>query len=115
MEKAFKISKAFPNIEVVVTRDSVCAADDCDAPHTQTVRMPSFVDPIEFVREIKNRYPLPMISGGRATWTCHLNKTKIAVIAQEWTSPKAKVHELSFLEQNEVHFKYHAQDAPENY
>jgi hypothetical protein len=91
----------------------VCAADDCDAPHKKTVTLPSFLDPADFIREILVRYPLPTISGGAATWTCHLDGEKIAVIAQQWSVPKAMVTEMKFREINELHFKYHAQEQPE--
>jgi len=33
MKQAFQIFKARPQITVVLTRDSVCAGDDCDARH----------------------------------------------------------------------------------
>jgi hypothetical protein len=115
MKKEFAILKHTPKITITVTRDSVCAADDCDAPHEKTVSLPSFIDPIDFIRELLTRYSLPHISGGAATWTCHFNGENIAVIAQQWPSPKAMIAEMAFLETNELHFEYHAQERPDNY
>jgi hypothetical protein len=115
MLQKFVILKSSPKINITVTRDSVCAADDCDAPHKKTVTLPSFLDPIDFIREILVRYSLPQISGGEAARTCHLNGEKIAVIAQQWSFPKATVTEMKFLEINELHFKHHAQEQPEDY
>lgn len=115
MKKQFSILKNKPRINIRVTRDSVCAADDVDAPHDQTISLPSFVNPTDFIRELLVHYSLPQIANGSATWTCHLNKNKIAVVAQQWISPKAITTELEFLDDNELHFKYHAQERPENY
>jgi hypothetical protein len=98
-----------------VTRDSVCAADDCDAPHNEVVTMPSFLNPSDFIREFMIRYSLPMIFGGKATWTCHLNGEKIAVVAQQWTSPKVTTTEIKFIANNKLHFSYHAQVQPEDF
>ena len=115
MQKEFAFLKNSPKISVTVTRDSVCAADDCNAPHEKTVRMLSFLDPIAFIRELLVSYSLPGISGGEATWTCHFNGKKIAVIAQQWASPRSLISEMTFLEKNKMHFEYHAQERPEDY
>jgi hypothetical protein len=110
MKKKFAILKHRPRINIRVTRDSVCAADDVNAPHEKTISLPSFLDPIDFIRELLVLYSLPQISGGSATWTCHLNGRKIAVFAQQWPSPKAIATEMEFLDSNELHFEYHAQE-----
>ena len=39
MKAEFQVLKARPKIPVVLTRDSVCAGDDCDAPHEKTVEV----------------------------------------------------------------------------
>ena len=47
-----------PKIEVKLTRDSVCACDDCDAPH----EVYSFVAPQAFVEQFWTGY-LPSVNG----------------------------------------------------
>lgn len=113
-KKKSAISSSLPTIEVMATRDSVCAADDIDPPHAKVFTMPGFTNPTDFIREVEARYPLPLISGGKATWTCHLNGAKIGVVAQQWTEPKALTAEISHLSSAEVHFKYHAQASPDD-
>lgn len=39
MKVGFQILKATPKIPVVLTRDSVCVGDGCDAPHEKTVEV----------------------------------------------------------------------------
>jgi hypothetical protein len=39
MKAKFRILKSKPKIVIVLTRDSVCAGDDCDAPHEKVVEV----------------------------------------------------------------------------
>ena len=62
-----------------ITRDSVCMADDCDAPHTTTLEILEILTmtssghrKITKIGEViawfdYQRY-LPSVSGGKATW-----------------------------------------------
>lgn len=68
MKAAFRVLKARPRISVVLTRDSVCAGDDCDA-HEKTVEVSSFVDPEVFAREISSGY-LPSVAGRSCLDVC---------------------------------------------
>jgi len=105
MKAEFQILKTRPKIHVKLTRQSVCAGDDCDAPHEKTVETYSFIDPEAFAREISSGY-LPSIAGIGYSWTCVLNGVKIAEISQ--SGIRALVHENSFSEKNHAHFIYHA-------
>jgi hypothetical protein len=105
MKAEFQILKARPKIQVVLTRQSVCAGDDCDAPHEKTVEVYSFVDPEAFTREISSGY-LPSVAGIGHSWTCVLNGVKIAEIIH--SGIRTLVRESPFSEDNRAHFIYHA-------
>jgi hypothetical protein len=105
MKAEFQILKARPKIHVVLTRDSVCAGDDCDAPHEKTVKVHSFIDPGAFARALSTGY-LPSVAGVGHAWTCTLNGAKIAEIRN--SDIQFLVRECTFLEENRVHFIYHA-------
>ena len=105
MKAEFQILKARPKIPVVLTRDSVCAGDDCDAPHEKTVEIYSFVDPEVFAREVSSGY-LPSVAGVGHTWTCELNGVKIAEIGH--SGIRVLVRESPFSEENRAHFIYHS-------
>ena len=115
MKKSFQILKSKPKVNIKVTRDSVCAADDCLAPHEKMILTPSFTDPEELAFQVASKYGLPTISGGEATWICIFNGLKIAVLAQQWTSAKALVSQISYEDKNEIFFEYLAQESPEKY
>ncbi|TBN04894.1 hypothetical protein EYD45_06430 [Hyunsoonleella flava] len=105
MKKEFTILKHKPAIEIRVTRDSVCMADDCFAPHESYITQPSFVNPEAF---IKNLYPgyLPSISGVGHTWECFLNETLIGIILVN--KVVLKVSEIEYEKENHVYFKYNS-------
>ncbi|NUM33324.1 MAG: hypothetical protein HUU50_02170 [Candidatus Brocadiae bacterium] len=75
-------------ITVIATRRSVCAGDDCDAPHEKIFTMEDCCDLLSFTKQILQKYPLPTISGGKATWMLYTRQNPIAVIAQQWPEPK---------------------------
>jgi hypothetical protein len=105
MKAEFQIFKARPKIEVLLTRQSVCAGDDCDAPHEKTVEVYSFLDPEVFAREISSGY-LPSVAGIGHSWTCVLNEIKIAEISH--SGIRALIRENVFSEKNHAHFIYHS-------
>ena len=74
---------------IVIQRDSVCAGDDCDAPH-EIEFLVNDGEPFESVlqRLVTSGY-LPSISGGKATWIVETGKTALAVVAQQW--PEAQL------------------------
>ena len=74
-------------VRVRLTRDSVCAGDDTDAPHEQAFELPFEASWFAFVQALTQRSKLPSISGGHATWVLH-SRVPLAVVAQEWSEPK---------------------------
>jgi hypothetical protein len=103
MKKAFNILKGRPKVSIILTRDSVCAGDDCDAPHERTIAVHSFTDPEALARETSSRY-LPNVAGVGHSWICVLNEVDIAVIRVDGIQPL--VREATFLEENRIHFTY---------
>lgn len=75
---------------LIVWRESVCQADDCDAPHERvfsvsTSSLCSITD-----RLLEARYLAP-IYGGRATWILqsnHCTGRALAVLAPQWSQPR---------------------------
>lgn len=106
-------------MEIYLTRDSVCAGDDGDAPHAQRITLPDGLAFDELVREVLRAAKLPSISGDYATWSlCSI--VPIAVIAQQWTTPRLLQMippKLSSLDVADgvlrMHFTYHAQHDPD--
>lgn len=76
-----------------VERDSVCAGDDCDAPHSKQFAFDQNVSLTEVVSSIVNSGYLAFVAGGNATWVFQVGEKRIAVIAQQWTSPKYLVNQ----------------------
>lgn len=105
MKAEFQILKSKPKIRVILTRDSVCAGDDADAPHEKSVDVPSFVDSEAFARAISNGY-LPSVAGVGHSWTCTLNGVKIAEVTA--SGIRALVRESPISEENRAHFVYHS-------
>jgi len=105
MKAEFQVLKARPRIPVVLTRDSVCAGDDCDAPHEKTVEVYSFVDPEAFAREVSSGY-LPSVAGVGHSWTCVLNGVRLAEVTS--SGIRALVRESPFSDENRVHYVYHS-------
>ena len=73
-------------IPLIVWRDSVCAGDDCDAPHElklavqdETLR--------DVVSELLRKGYLASIAGGKATWILQASRP-LAVLAQQWEQPR---------------------------
>lgn len=105
MKMQFQILKDRPKLKVRVTRDSVCAGDDCNAPHEKVILIHSFTDPVALASNISTSY-LPNVNGIGHTWDCILNGNKIAEIRTSGIEPS--VHEVTFCENNEIHFVYHS-------
>ena len=105
MKKSFHILKERPKLEIQITRDSVCAGDDCDAPHEKTVSVNSFLDPVALASHVASGY-LPNVSGFGHTWDCVLNGKVIAIISTKAVTPK--VVEVVYSNENHIHFVYHS-------
>lgn len=63
-------------IEVVLTRNSVCMADDMDAPHSGTVQVPGDTSPITIVKAIQRSDYLAYV-GPNATWSVRIGAAEI--------------------------------------
>ncbi|MFE6051282.1 hypothetical protein ACFQ6N_11025 [Kitasatospora sp. NPDC056446] len=77
-------------MRILLTRDSVAAGDDADAPHGATVDLPDGLDlPAALTALGLPRPRLPLIGGGRATWVVRdADGSPLAVLAQQWPGPR---------------------------
>jgi hypothetical protein len=106
-----------PNLLIQITRDSVCAGDDCDAPHGRQMEVSELM-PLKFViQDILESGYLAKISGGRATWLIEIGEP-VGVVTQQWKDTHFFVNAGgpigTFLKgKSEIHFKHEAQNAPE--
>ena len=73
-------------MKVYLTRDSVCAGDDCLAPHARNFSIPRKWDLETLVQRTMDKTSLPQIEGGKATWALSSN-IPILVFAQQWEKP----------------------------
>jgi hypothetical protein len=105
MKTDLHILKDRPTISITMTRDSVCAGDDCDAPHEKHLDVPSFIDPQSLANQLASEY-LPSVKGIGHTWECILNGRSIGTISI--TGFVAKVSEVMYQGNNSVHFKYNS-------
>jgi hypothetical protein len=106
-------------MKAYITRDSVCAADDVDAPNARELTVPDGLPVDELVRQVIRLAGLPPVAGGKATW-CISSIEPLAVIAQQWSEPRL----LTFIppERSRLdiadgvfrsHISYFAQQDPE--
>ena len=105
MPMQFQVLRDRPDVSIKVTRDSVCAGDDCHAPHEKMVKMPTFTDPHVFTSHLSSSY-LPSVAGIGHTWDCLLNGNLVGSISTKGFQPK--VHEIEYADENHVHFSYHS-------
>jgi len=106
MKEEFQVLKERPTVQVVLTRDSVCMADDVEAPHEKIIEISSFVDPKAFAKQIVSKGYLPSIAGSGNSWICELNGIKIAKFGL--FGIKRLVPETPFSVENRAHFIYHS-------
>src|SRR5215475_2230113 len=74
-------------MKVYLSRASVCAGDDVDAPHGETRSFPDGSSVLEILTQVADSSYLASIASGRATWSATSN-IPLAVIAQQWPQPK---------------------------
>ena len=55
-------------MKILLTRDSVCAADDIDACHPFAISVEDGSSPMQILQAIRASDYLPNIGGGNATW-----------------------------------------------
>jgi|WetSurMetagenome_2_1015567.scaffolds.fasta_scaffold1621938_1 hypothetical protein len=105
--------------KIILTRDSVCAGDDVDAPHETSILIDENWKIKRILEEVLNNHYLATIEGGKATWSVAC-ENPIAIIAQQWKEPKLICMSdfpfqgtRGFKEIETLHFNYHAQDDPD--
>ena len=106
-------------MKIRLTRDSVCAGDDVDAPHFDEITVPDDATVEDVVAAIAASTYLAPISGGKATWSV-ASKIPIAVIAQQWERPRMicsipyRFEQLDFRDGVlRCYVNYHAQRDPD--
>src|SRR5882724_1760581 len=77
-------------LSLTVWRDSVCADDDCDAPHELSISVPCDASVSQVSERLSGRADLPRIEGGEATWILE-GRSPFAVFAQQWSEPRVLV------------------------
>ena len=106
-------------MQLFVTRDSVCAGDDGDAPHPRRLAAPPSATVQQAIETVLAARYLPSIAGGMATWVA-ASAVPLAVIAQQWPAPR--MMPLSSRDRQRLdgegdvlrlHFSYFAQHDPE--
>ena len=105
MKAEFEILADRPKVEITLTRDSVCAGDDCEAPHERRVEVYSFTNPYKFVNQFWTGY-LPSVRGVGHAWTVMLNGKAIALLTTTTIEPK--VSRIEFEANNAIYFVYHS-------
>ncbi len=102
-----------------LTRDSVAAGDDIDAPHEMALLVADDATTEAMVAAILEADYLPRIAGGKATWSV-VSERSVAVLAQQWPGP-CMVRDAPYphgeLQRDgsgyRFHVRYHAQQDPE--
>lgn len=107
-------------MKLYITRDSVAAGDDFDAPHVRDGSVDDNSDISQIVAACIAASPLPNIAGGCATWGLS-SSVPLAVIAQQWLSPKLvsqfppERERLDIVDGTlRLHFTYFEQDDPDD-
>jgi hypothetical protein len=105
-------------MKIILSRGSVCAGDDVDAPHSKTISVPDGASLIEVLSFISNSGYLARIAGGKATWSA-VSNVPLAVLPQQWSAPRAlpgansEKEQLNFHnDMLQIHFTYHGQRDP---
>lgn len=105
---------------IKINRDSVAAGDDINS-HLQEITIQSNWKISDIIKHIILNNYLPLISGGKATWSVAI-ENPIAILTQETKfKPKlicmpeypysGETYEVNI---EQIHFNYHAQEDPEN-
>ena len=105
-------------MKVYLTRDSVAAGDDAEAPHDVVFSVQAEFALEKVLSSIVGLSYLPTVNGG-ATWTLS-SLIPLAVFSQEWLQPKnlssypVNLNDLDFNDSTlKMHFSYHGQISPD--
>jgi hypothetical protein len=105
--------------QIIITRVSVCAADDLFAPHLKKWPASHAKSVNQLMQELKDDYLPRNIQGRKATWVVKSKGTPLAIIAQEWKKPKILDQSITIDSMKnatgnlELDVEYRAQDDPE--
>ena len=104
-------------VNIYLSRDSVCAGDDGDAPHSKQIVVADGASIEDILSNLSRSGYLPSIAGGKATWSASSN-VPLGVVAQEWAKPKLFFRIFDDLLDIEdktlrIHFSYHTQIDPD--
>ena len=105
-------------MKVQLSRASVCAGDDIDAPHFKTLTFAEGTPILDVLAEVVSSGYLARIAGGRGSWSA-VSGVPLAVLAQQWSLPRllpqaSSVPALDVKDNiTRLHFNYHAQQDPE--
>jgi hypothetical protein len=105
-------------MRIYVTRASVCAGDDGDAPHARHFEAPGAADVAAAVEHVLAAGYLPSISGGNAAWSV-TSGIPVAVAVQQWARPKFlrprdDLRDVDIVAGTlRLHFSHHAQLDPD--
>jgi hypothetical protein len=106
-------------MNVIVTRSSVSAGDDVEAPHNREFTFADGKPILDVVRTIADSGYLASIAGGQATWSA-ASGCLLAVVAQQEREPRPiAMHPVSLDRLDvrgdsiHIHFNYHQQIDPE--
>lgn len=105
MKLPFEVLKNRPQLTIQLTRDSVAAGDDVDAPHERSVTTYSFTDPDAFIRNLASGY-LPAVAGSGHRWECLLNGVCVGSLIGDGV--ERSVDQIEYSQTNRVHFRYRA-------
>jgi hypothetical protein len=94
-------------VKLSITRDSVCAADDCDAPHQRTLSVDTTSTSQQLIASIIEQNYLPIVQGGKATWIVGLDGKTIGVVTQPRTALKlGRCTPIELSNAKNLHFSY---------
>jgi hypothetical protein len=105
-------------MKIQLTRESVAMGDDADAPHAMELTVRDNASVAEIIGIVFQERYLAQIGGGKATWSV-ISNIPVAVLAQQWTSPKllmptAQLSELDFSANTlRIYCAYHTQEDPD--
>ncbi len=90
-------------VELTITRDSICYADDIDSPHKKIVKGRFYKNTKLFIDSIVSEY-LPVIYENNYSWEIVLNGKTIGFINN--SEVYSMIDKASFLDVNSIHFIY---------
>jgi hypothetical protein len=106
---------------LTIRRDSVCLADDVDAPHEVKLAIEGDASLWSVAERVLQMRYLPGIAGGRATWILESGSRALAVFAQHWSRPRFLVSPdravLSYIDReakSHLNLRYWRQADPED-